>query len=30
VIGGVAMKRTRLDEHAEVFASRLVDAASVT
>ncbi len=30
VIGGVAMKRTRLDEHAEVFASRLVDAATVT
>jgi hypothetical protein len=30
VIGGVAMKRTRLDEHAEVFARRLVDATTVT
>lgn len=27
VIGGVAMNRRKLDEHAEIFAERLVDAA---
>ncbi len=29
VIGGLAMSRSKLDEHAEVFAERLVDALAV-